>query len=82
MTAAPKEPTLLLPYPDDRVNGFVALTDGGGKMYVTDFSRSYDTGTEAGNAMKYAGAFLILAKRYDQQLVNNSIISSSFTSRL
>lgn len=49
----------------DRHNGFVMLTDDGkGNPYVPDFVRSYDTGTEAGNAMKYAGAFLVLANRH------------------
>ena len=52
-----------LQYPQDRVNGFVQLKDGNGNMYVPDFTRSYNQGSNEGNAMAYAGAFLKLAKR-------------------
>lgn len=55
-----------LQYPNDRVNGFVQLTDGNGNMYVPDFTRSYDRGSNEGNAMAYAGAFLQLAKRVQE----------------
>lgn len=54
-----------LKYPNDRINGFVQLKDGNGKPYVADFIRSYDCGVDAGNAMKYAGAFIVLSKRLD-----------------
>jgi hypothetical protein len=52
-----------LQYPNDRHNGFVQLTDGTGNLYVPDFISSYDCGNDVGNAMKYAGAFLVLAQR-------------------
>lgn len=58
-----------LKYPNDRYNGFVQLTDGKGNPYVPDFIRSYDCGAEAGNAMKYAGAFLVLANRLAKMAV-------------
>jgi hypothetical protein len=53
-----------LKYPYDRYNGFVQLKDGGGQPYVFDSSYP-DYGSEVGNAMKFAGAFLALAKRYN-----------------
>ena len=56
-----------LKYPEDRFNGFVQLTDGNGEPYVADFVRSYDATSDAGNAMKFAGAWLILAKRIQEQ---------------
>lgn len=56
---------MMLTYPNDRHNDFVQLTDDNGTPFVPDFIRSYDTGCEAGNAMKFAGAFLLLAKRYN-----------------
>ncbi len=55
---------LTIHYPNDRFKGFVHLTDDNGNSYVPDFIRSYDTGCDAGNAMKYAGAFLVLSNRY------------------
>ena len=51
---------LPLKYPFDRVNGFVQLTDGNGDIFVTDMQR---TGNEVYDALKYSGAFLILAHR-------------------
>jgi hypothetical protein len=50
-----------LRYPHDRVNGYVQLTDGNGNLYVPD--RRPTSNGQAADAMKYAGAFLILASR-------------------
>jgi hypothetical protein len=52
-----------LKYPDDRHNGFVLLTDGNGTPYIPDFTSGYDFGSKTANALKYAGAFLKLAKK-------------------
>ena len=62
----------MLPYPHDRHNGFAQVTDGNGHLFVPDFSRSYDRGSEAGNAMAYAGAFLVLAQRVNNQAKGGS----------
>jgi len=51
-----------LKYPHDRVNGYVQLKDGNGNLYVPDF-HALGTENDAGESMKYAGAFLILANR-------------------
>ena len=56
----------MLTAPNDRYNGFVQLTDGNGNAYVADFVRAYDCGSDVGNAMKYAGAFMVLAKRWTE----------------
>jgi hypothetical protein len=53
----------MLKYPYDRHNGYIQLTDGFGNAYVPDFPDDRDRGSEQGNAMKYAGAYLVLAKR-------------------
>lgn len=58
--------TQSLKYPHDRVNGFVQLKDGDGKLFVPEFNR-FSQDSNEGDAMKYAGAFLILAKRLDEQ---------------
>lgn len=50
-------------YPNDRYNGYVALTDGNGEYYVPEFSRETQGLSEKQAALKYAGAFLILASR-------------------
>lgn len=56
----------MLAYPHDRYNGFVHLTDGHGQSFVPDFTRSYDRGSNEGNTMAYAGAFMVLAKRLSE----------------
>jgi hypothetical protein len=53
-------------YPHDRVNGYVLLTDGNGNAYVPewDLTRTGESrGNTHGDAMKYAGACLQLARR-------------------
>jgi hypothetical protein len=58
----------MLQYPNDRHNGYVLLTnDGKGNMYVPEFTRCQKRGSVEGNAMEYAGAFLVLARRLDKQ---------------
>jgi hypothetical protein len=52
-----------LHYPQDRYNGFVQLTDGNGNAYVPDFRRSYNKGGEIADALEYSRAFLVLARR-------------------
>lgn len=58
-----------LKYPQDRYNGYVQLTDGNGCAFVPDWdlTRTGESrGSEAGDAMKYAGAFLVLANRMNK----------------
>jgi len=57
----------MLRFPEDRVNGFVMLTDGNGTLFVPDFTRTYDAGGSVINAAIYCRAFLILANRYQQK---------------
>jgi hypothetical protein len=52
--------TFSLKYPHDRVPGYVLLTDGKGNPFVPD---RRPTGNIVADAMKYAGAFLALARR-------------------
>ena len=54
-----------LVYPYDRHNGFVQLTDGNGLPYVFDCFYP-DYGSAAGHAMKFAGAFLVLSRRFNE----------------
>lgn len=56
----------MLPYPHDRFDSHVLLTDGSGNLFVPDFSRYHDRGSECGNAMKYVGVCIILSKRYQE----------------
>ncbi len=56
----------MLKYPNDRVNGFVLLSGANGNLYVPDFIKTYDRGSDEGNAMAYAGACLALARRNAQ----------------
>lgn len=58
-----------LKYPHDRFNGFVQLTDGNGNAYVPAFSREHKGGSDVGNAMKYSGAFMVLARRMNNGLI-------------
>lgn len=57
----------MLKYPHDRHNGYVLLIDGSGNAYMPDWDleRTCESrGSVVGDAMKYAGAFLVLANRY------------------
>jgi hypothetical protein len=59
-----------LKYPDDRLSyhggSYVQLRDGDGNFFVPDFSRSSLGGSDVGDAMKYAGVFLVLSRRLDE----------------
>jgi len=50
---------MMLPYPQDRVNGHVLLSDGGGNLYVTEFKK--DGGSNV--ALSYCRACLEFGKR-------------------
>lgn len=57
-------------YPKDRYDGHVALTDKDGKMYVPEFT---DGKTETvGSSLKYARAFLVLARRFHRYRSKNN----------
>lgn len=59
----------MLKYPNDRYNGYVLLSDGDGNLFVPDFSRAQEGETELSSAIKYCGAFLVLAHRLDRDAV-------------
>ena len=53
-----------LPYPLDRVDGFVQLTDGNGHAFVPDMAEP--TGNIVADALRYCRAFMTLARRMSQ----------------
>ncbi len=52
----------MLKYPHDRIDGHVMLSGPNG-LFLPDFSRDHNRGSDVGNALKYCGIFLRLANR-------------------
>lgn len=55
----------MLPYPHDRVDGFVQLSDGRGAPFMTEFNR-FSRNDEIIDALRYVRNFMVLMRRFDE----------------